>query len=70
MDTAWSPGVRIGSRHREPALAHRVIIKTSSSIHDVSAAHVVRELLDTTPIEAAVRQTGGPGEIRARSGAG
>ena len=28
----------------EPALAHRVIIKTSSSIHDVSAAHVVREL--------------------------
>ena len=36
----------------EPALAHRVIIKTSSSIHDVSAAHVVRELLDSTPIEA------------------
>ena len=33
----------------EPALAHRVIIKTCSSIHDVSAAHVVRELarLDT-----------------------
>ena len=54
----------------EPALAHRVIIKTSASIHDVSAAHVVRELLDSTPIEASTRQTGGPGEIRARSGAG
>ena len=26
----------------EPALAHRVIIKTSSSIHDINAAHVVR----------------------------
>src|SRR4051812_11650210 len=46
----------------EPALAHRVIIKTSSSIHDVSAAHVVRELLDSTPIEAA-RQAGGPREM-------
>ncbi len=46
----------------EPALAHRVIIKTSSSIHDVSAAHVVRELLDSTPIEAA-RQAGGPREV-------
>ena len=48
----------------EPALAHRVIIKTSSSIHDVSAAHVVRELLDSTPIEAAARQSGGPREVR------
>ena len=46
----------------EPALAHRVIIKTSSSIHDVSAAHVVRELVDSTPIEAA-RQAGGPREV-------
>ena len=47
----------------EPALAHRVIIKTSSSIHDVSAAHVVQELLEATPIEAA-RQAGGPREVR------
>ena len=39
----------------EPALAHRVIIKTSSSIHDVSAANVVRELLDSDPVEAARR---------------
>ena len=47
----------------EPALAHRVIIKTSSSIHDISAAHVVRELLETTPIDVG-RQTGGPREVR------
>ena len=33
----------------EPALAHRLIIKTSSSIHDVQAGQVVRELLETTP---------------------
>jgi MoxR-like ATPase len=43
----------------EPALAHRLIIKTSSSIHDVQAASVVRELLDSTPIDG-VRPTGGP----------
>jgi MoxR-like ATPase len=35
----------------EPALAHRLIIKTSSSIHDVEAGQVVRELLETTPVE-------------------
>jgi MoxR-like ATPase len=46
----------------EPALAHRIIIKTSSSIHDVNAGHVVQELLETTPIEA-VRRTGGPREV-------
>jgi MoxR-like ATPase len=53
----------------EPALAHRVIIKTSSSIHDISAAHVVRELLDATPIEAA-RQAGGPREVHPSPAAG
>ena len=53
----------------EPALAHRVIIKTSSSIHDVSAANVVRELLDSTPVEAA-RITGGPREVRPTPTAG
>jgi MoxR-like ATPase len=46
----------------EPTLAHRVIIKTASSIHDVSSAHVVRELLDSTPIDAARRAVGGPRE--------
>ena len=42
----------------EPALAHRLIIKTSASIHDVQSANVVRELLDGTPIDG-IRPTGG-----------
>ena len=40
-----------------PALAHRLIIKTSSSIHDVQPAAVVRELLETVPV-GAVHPTG------------
>ena len=36
----------------EPALAHRLIIKTSASIHDVDPAQVVRELLASVPVEA------------------
>jgi MoxR-like ATPase len=47
----------------EPALAHRLIIKTSSSIHDVQSGSVVRELLETTPIDG-VRPTGGPNAPR------
>jgi MoxR-like ATPase len=43
----------------EPALAHRLIIKTSSSIHDVQSGNVIRELLDSTAIEG-IRPTGGP----------
>ncbi len=39
-------------RLAEPALAHRLIIKTSSSIHDVNAAQVVHELLESVPVEA------------------
>ena len=46
-----------------------MIIKTSSSIHDVSASNVIRELLDATPIEAA-RQVGGPREVRPTATAG
>jgi len=48
----------------EPALAHRLIIKTSASIHDVQAANIIRELLDATPVEG-IRPTGGPGGPRA-----
>ena len=55
----------------EPALAHRLIIKTSSSIHDVQAGQVVRELLESTadrrhpadrrrPDRAARRPAAGP----------
>ena len=40
----------------EPALAHRLIIKTSSSIHDVQPGQVVRELLETTPSRASGRR--------------
>src|SRR6187431_561751 len=49
----------------EPALAHRLIIKTSSTIHDVQAGQVVRELLESTAIDG-VRPTGagGPSELR------
>ena len=43
----------------EPALAHRMIIKTSSSIHDVAPAQVVRELLDATPVEPGTVSTAG-----------
>jgi MoxR-like ATPase len=48
----------------EPALAHRLIIKTSSSIHDVQAAQVIRELLDSTPIDGIRPTGGGPTELR------
>ena len=52
----------------EPALAHRLIIKTSSSIHDVHPGQVVRELLDTTPVEG-IRPQGRGGQPRALSAA-
>jgi MoxR-like ATPase len=42
----------------EPALAHRLIIKTSSSIHDVAPGQVVRELLDSIPVEGAAGRKG------------
>jgi MoxR-like ATPase len=47
----------------EPALAHRLIIKTSSTIHDVQPGQVVRELLESTPIDG-IKPTGGPGGPR------
>ncbi len=50
----------------EAALAHRLIIKTSSTIHDVQAGQVVRELLETLPVEP-IRATGGPRSIPATS---
>jgi MoxR-like ATPase len=51
----------------EPALAHRLIIKTSSTIHDVLPGQVVRELLETTSIENVhpTGQAGGPRDLRA-----
>jgi len=49
----------------EPALAHRLIIKTSSSIHDVQAGQVIRELLESTPIDGIRPTGGGPTDLRA-----
>jgi MoxR-like ATPase len=39
----------------EPALAHRLIVKTAATIRDVEPGTIVRELLDTVPIEATAR---------------
>ncbi len=49
----------------EPALAHRLIIKTSATIHDVLPAQIVRELLDTVPVGAPSPTLHGPREIPA-----
>jgi MoxR-like ATPase len=49
-----------------PALAHRLIIKTSSSIREVDAETVVRELLDAVPVDAPARP-GGPRRIEAEA---
>ncbi len=51
----------------EPCLAHRLIIKTSATIHDVLPAQIVRELLDTLPVGALSPTLHGPREIRATS---
>lgn len=48
----------------EPALAHRLIIKTSSSIHDVQAGQVIQGLLESTPIGGIRPTGGGPTELR------
>jgi MoxR-like ATPase len=54
----------------EPALAHRLIIKTGSTIHDVTPGSVVRELLASVPVESPKAAVGGPRDLRAGSGAG
>jgi MoxR-like ATPase len=41
----------------EAALAHRLIIKTSSSMHDIDPRQVIAEILNTVPVEEA-RTTG------------
>jgi MoxR-like ATPase len=53
----------------EPALAHRLIIKTSSTIHDVSAASVIRELVSTTSVDAPAAVSGGPRDLSAQPSA-
>jgi len=52
----------------EPALAHRLIIKTSSTIHDIQAGQVIRELLETMPVEPSRAPVGGPRSIAGTPG--
>jgi MoxR-like ATPase len=54
----------------EPALAHRLIIKTSATIHDVQPAQIVRELLESLPVGAVSQTLRGPREITTASDAG
>ena len=35
----------------EPALAHRVIVRSAASIRDIDPGAVVREILDAVPVE-------------------
>ncbi len=39
-----------------PALAHRLIVKTAATVRDVDAVLVVRELLDSVPVEGRAAQ--------------
>ena len=52
----------------EAALAHRLIIKTSSSMHDIDPRQVVAELLNTVPVDepqtAGADRRGGPQDCR------
>jgi MoxR-like ATPase len=52
----------------EPALGHRVIVKTSSTIRDVESGQIIREVLDAVPVAAAgpSGRVGAPREIGAR----
>ena len=50
----------------EAALAHRLIIKTSASMHDIEARQVVSELLGTVPVEVA--RPGSPADGRGAAG--
>ena len=38
-----------------PALAHRTIVKTAATVRDVDAGLIIRELLDSVPVEARVK---------------
>jgi MoxR-like ATPase len=46
----------------ESALAHRLIIKTSASMHDIDPRQVVAELLNTVPVDASQAAVGKRGD--------
>jgi MoxR-like ATPase len=39
-----------------PALAHRTIVKTAATVRDVDAVLIIRELLDSVPVESRLQQ--------------
>jgi len=49
----------------EPALAHRLIVRTSATIRDVAAAAIVRELLDVVPVDGRPLVPGSRGPLPA-----
>jgi MoxR-like ATPase len=57
----------------EAALAHRLIIKTSSSMHDIDPRQVVAELLNTVPVDesrvAGAGRRGASADLPARAAA-
>jgi MoxR-like ATPase len=57
----------------EAALAHRLIIKTSASMHDIDPRQVVAELLNTVPVEdsrvTGTDRRGAPADLSARAAA-
>ncbi len=47
----------------EPALAHRLIVRTAATIRDVDPATIVREILDTVPVEGRPLPPGAVGPL-------
>jgi MoxR-like ATPase len=45
-----------------PALAHRLIVKTAATVRDVDAVLIVRELLESVPVEVRTAGTAGTSE--------
>ena len=45
-----------------PALAHRLIVKTAATVRDVDSVLIVRELLESVPVEVRTAQTAGKAE--------
>ena len=56
----------------EPALGHRVIVKTSSTVRDVEPGQIVRDVLDSVPVsnDRVPARVGGPREIDREGAAG
>jgi MoxR-like ATPase len=56
----------------EPALGHRVIVKTSSTVRDVEPGQIVREVLETVPVsgDRVAARVGGPRDITRGGAAG